>query len=374
LPVLTFLARECGPPFRTEVIDCRSLPAPVYESTVAVPGAVSYTVTADRPSSISIDGAAVEVGRFDVRAHSFAVRAAAGDPHAPILTVSARLPFDAAAAVEAFAALSALTPAEDALLCAAALCGDPSACADAALRRLAPSVPPAAARFRANVHRAMRAPAIELPDFPHGRWLAPPHAEWPRPRVRAVLPRSADGERWFVGLARLLPIAPIDRGTIPPREPPIWDALFERVGKDDVLVPRADADLEGLVGVGRWLAWLWRAGKPLRVRIARAVVRVAFGGTIGSDDTDGGGDRWVGEREVQLSAIRAGVVAAGLVVDDDVIVPRLFEIRSFRVVHGQVKVADPFVTPLVRRAMADENIAVWGKRAELIDGIIERFE
>jgi hypothetical protein len=281
--------------------------------------------------------------------------------------------------------LANLTPAEDALLFAAAMCEDPQRCPNSALQRLAPNVPVSAARFRANLHRAMRVSPIELPDFPHGHWLAPPHTEWSGLGEPAVLREITDGPRFFPELGRLLSIAPIDRYTGPPRVQPLWGTLFEQVGPEMVFVPRVDADVEALVGVGRWLAWLWRAGEAVPIRFSRAVIRLAFGGIIRRDDIadvdpelatrdQNEIDLWEKTREVSFTAIRAGVLAAGLVVDDDVIVPRLFQIRPFRIAHGMKRKADPWLTPIIRQVMWDENIGLWSKRGELIDEIIERFD
>jgi hypothetical protein len=115
------------------------------------------------------------------------------------------------------------------------------------------------------------------------------------------------------------------------------------------------------------------------------VVRAAFGGKIRREDledidpeTAAAGEEaiesWARGRRKQFSAIEAGVLASGVVVDDDPLLPMVFELRPFTAAHGAKKKAGPFETPLVRRAIADEQVRARNTPGEIIDVIIARFE
>jgi hypothetical protein len=77
-----------------------------------------------------------------------------------------------------------------------------------------------------------------------------------------------------------------------------------------------------------------------------------------------------------LAAIRAGVLAAGVVVQDDPLLPRAFQLRPFKTVHGAKKRAEGLVTPLVRQALWEEQVCQksGNTKRKLIDTVIERFE
>jgi hypothetical protein len=365
-----------------------------------VPGAVRFAVHVCGAVRAFVDGAPRSGADFEVAGPAFALAL----PGGVRADVRARIPADGGGGGDADLAWAALTPAEDAALFAAAATAvrtGAGECPEAAAARLAPALAPAAARARLNLHRALIGDADVCPDAEGARWLAPVHALPVHASAGAFDAADGDGARFFAAAARGFAIAPIDRGpfpkTIANRERPrvalrsFWGALFASApGGAGAWLPRADADAEALVGAGRWIAWIWRTGKRLPFPLSRVAIRVAFGGEVRSDDVADADPEFAGKRpskaeivdwmapiEGALAAFRAGVVAAGVVVDDDPIMPRVFQLRPFSKAHGVEKVAGAFESPIVRNAVWEEQCRVRGPESPpppTVDQIIARFE
>jgi hypothetical protein len=249
------------------------------------------------------------------------------------------------------------------------------------LARLAPSLPPEAARFRMALHALLSIlPSFSIPGYSLSSWASPIQANQSRDCVNlpANFPQFAECRdslsRIFAKLSVLLPIAPIDSG-------PYFNLFSEKVrmsallrilppdflerGKSagdfpPALLPRRDApDMDVFVGFGRWLSWAWRSGKSLPLPISRVVLRFAFGGRLRADDfadvdsefaatapTDAAAEQWVARFRPALDAVRAGVAASGLAVADDALLPRVFQLRPFTRLPG----VSPATAPLVREA------------------------
>jgi hypothetical protein len=256
-------------------------------------------------------------------------------------------------------------------------------------RAPAPQSPPLPRRARDRSPRVLTGPlARACPRAAHAR-----HALVLPPGRHAL----GDAARFFAAVAQLLPLTPIDRGPFPKRIAgktaprallrPLWGVLFDATPGPGLL-PREDADREALVGVGRWLAWIWRAGKPLP--LSRVAIRIAFGGRLRRDyfaDTDpefAARKRskeevaeWLRTRAGALKALRLGVLAAEVVVDDDPLLPRAFQLRPFTRARGAKRLAGVFETPLVRLALWEEQVRAKNSEAAqpaIVDQVIARFE
>jgi hypothetical protein len=387
LPVLTSVSHLCyhamPPPIK---IEPGSLAPPNFSQRIEVPEALGYTVTLSRPHDtfMRINDRLCSAVSTEVDLPAFRLTILSGDPSLPSVLIVPHVrptsisPLDSAAVVAAHAALAKkLTPATDALLFATAQMAPAGEIPDSALIKLAPALPLSAARFRVNVHRLLMGEAVELLHFSQARWLAPVHAQ-PRRRTAGVfeVPETAalpDITGFFAMVSQMHSIAPFDRAPFPKllgKGRPsaelagCWDRLFVTPRGGKWLLPRAEAEREAMVGFGQWLAWIWRAGKPLPLPLSRVVIRAAFGGRVRADDCeDGSGSGDEIEELVrpitgQLAAIRAGVLAAGIVVDDDPLLPRVFQLRPFVVAHGAKKRASVFTTPLVRERVWTEQVRV----------------
>jgi hypothetical protein len=406
LPVITSVAHACFAFTPPEVVAPAALPGPTHERRIEVPDAIGYTVIVSKTVAcfLRINGRLQSGSQIEVSGPSFSLTVRSGNPSYPTVTIIPHVrhtsvsPLDSTAVVAAHATLSqALTPATDALLFAAAQLSPVGECPGAIFAKLAPSLPAAAARMRLNLHRTLIGRAVELAHFSQARWLAPVHAQ-PRPLTGGSFPLRDRPfpplDSFFVAVSHALSMAPLDRGPFPKRVAggapaaemrPLWGGLFEARGR--ALLPRADAEAEALIGFGRWLAWIWRAGKPLPLPLSRAAVRAAFGGRIRADDcadiglpqgaSDADAADAVRPLAAALAAIRAGVAAAGVVVEDDPLLPRIFQLRPFKAAHGATRRAAPLETPLVRQAMWETQVRVRNTSStvrEAIDEIIAQFQ
>jgi hypothetical protein len=164
---------------------------------------------------------------------------------------------------------------------------------------------------------------------------------------------------------------------IPPLLPGILalvDRALERMAASACLRPTfpQDADPEALAGFGRWLGWLWRAGKPLPLPLSRAAVRAASARTTApiSDSRAARATR-TPPRPCALLTPRSPPSARASP-------PRAsFQLRPFKPARGATRRAGPLETPLVRQAMWDAQVrARHGAPAarKAIDEIIARFQ